>query len=365
MYDLIKHYNSNKKEINKTIEKILSKGVLEMGDEVYKFEDSFKKYCGAKYCLTVSSGSMGLLLALRALDIKVNDQVITVANSDIPTSHAITLVGADIKWIDVNEKTFNLNENLLEKNISKKTKVILPVHLFGNPTNIEKIRLSSQKYNLKIVEDACLATGAEFENKKIGSFADITVFSTNPGKILDGIGPGGIVTTNNKVLFETLKKLRDYGRSSRPSKWPVKSELVGYNAKMSTINAAVLDLRLKYLEEYIAKRNQNAKLYQNILDSKKIKFQFVLPNCKSSWRNFSIRVKNRNKIYSQLYDKKIRIALGYLPINYKDAYYRKFNKNIRLRVTEKISSEIINLPCHQYMTEKEIVKISKKILALI
>ena len=127
MYDLIKHYNnSNKKEINKTIEKILSKGVLEMGDEVYKFEDNFKKYCGAKYCLTVSSGSMGLLLALRALDIKVNDQVITVANSDIPTSHAITLVGADIKWIDVNEKTFNLNENLLEKNISKKTKVILP-----------------------------------------------------------------------------------------------------------------------------------------------------------------------------------------------------------------------------------------------
>jgi len=134
---------------------------------------------------------------------------------------------------------------------------------------------------------------------------------------------------------------------------------------MSTINAAVLDLRLKYLEEYIEKRNQNAKLYQNILDSKKIKFQFVLPKCKSSWRNFSIRVKNRNKIYSQLYDKKIRIALGYLPINYKDAYYRKFNKNIRLRVTEKISSEIINLPCHQYMTEKEIVKISKKILALI
>ena len=190
MYDLIKHYNSNKKEINKTIEKILSKGVLEMGDEVYKFEDNFKKYCGAKYCLTVSSGSMGLLLALRALDIKVNDQVITVANSDIPTSHAITLVGADIKWIDVNEKTFNLNENLLEKNISKKTKVILPVHLFGNPANIEKIRLSSQKYNLKIVEDACLATGAEFQNKKIGSFADITVFSTNPGKILDGIGPG-------------------------------------------------------------------------------------------------------------------------------------------------------------------------------
>ena len=98
-----------------------------------------------------------------------------------------------------------------------------------------------------------MATGAEFENKKIGSFADITVFSTNPGKILDGIGPGGIVTTNNKVLFETLKKLRDYGRSSRPSKWPVKSELVGYNAKMSTINAAVLDLRLRYLEEYIEK----------------------------------------------------------------------------------------------------------------
>ena len=365
MYDLIKHYQSNKKEILKSIDKILNKGILEMGDEVEKFEENFRKYCGVKYCVTVSSGSMGLLLALKALNLNHNDEVITVANSDIPTSHAISLAGAKIKWTDICEETFNINADLIENNIDKKTRVILPVHLFGNPSNISKIQLVAKKYNLSIVEDACLAAGAEFNKKKIGSFSDMTVFSTNPGKVLDGIGPGGIITTNKKNLFLTLRKLRDYGRRNRPSKWPVKSHLIGYNSKMSSINAAILNIRLKYLDEYIEKRNENALIYKNLLDSKKIKFQKVLNNSKSAWRNFSIRIRNRNRIYSILYDKKFKVSLGYLPINYKDLCYNKEEKNYKLKVTEKISSEIINLPCHPYMSEKQIVTISKNILSLV
>ena len=222
-----------------------------------------------------------------------------------------------------------------------------------------------KKNNLLVVEDACLATGAEYNKKKIGSFSDLTVFSTNPGKVLDGIGPGGIITTNNKKLFVTLKKLRDYGRQSRPSKWPVKSDLIGYNSKMSSINAAILNIRLRYLDSYIEKRNQNALMYMDLLDSKKIKFQKVLENSKSAWRNFTIRIKNRNQIYSQLYDNNFKVALGYLPINYKDVCYKKLGKSMNLKITEMISSEIINLPCHQYMSKKEIFKISKNILSLV
>jgi len=365
MYDLNKHYLSNKKEILKSIDKILNKGVLEMGDEVEKFEENFSKYCGVKYSVTVSSGSMGLLLALKALNIKDNDEVITVSNSDIPTSHAISLAGAKIKWIDVCEETLNINTSLIDKNISKKSRVILPVHLFGNPSNMSQIQLIAKTNNLLVIEDACLATGAEYNKKKIGSLSDLTVFSTNPGKVLDGIGPGGIITTNNKKLFVILKKLRDYGRRSRPSKWPVKSDLIGYNSKMSSINASILNIRLRYLDSYIEKRNQNALMYMDLLDSKKIKFQKVLDNSKSAWRNFTIRVKNRNQIYSELYDKNFRVALGYLPINYKDVCYKKLGKKLNLKTTEKISSEIINLPCHQYMSKKEIVQISKNILRLV
>ena len=169
MYDLKKHFLADKKIILSKIENVLSKGVLEMGEEVEKFEENFKKYCNVKYCVTVSSGSMGLLLALKTLDLKKNDEVITVSNSDIPTSHAITLVGAKIKWVDINEDSLNIDENKIEKNITKNTRAILPVHLFGNPCNMSKISSIAKKHKLKILEDACLATGAEYKNKKIGS----------------------------------------------------------------------------------------------------------------------------------------------------------------------------------------------------
>ena len=143
------------------------------------------------------------------------------------------------------------------------------MHLFGNPCNISKISSIAKKHKLKIIEDACLATGAEYKNKKIGSLSDLTVFSTNPGKILDGIGPGGIITTNSKNLYLQLLQLRDYGRKERPKKWPVKSYTIGYNSKLSTISAAILNIRLEKLDEYIQIRNYNAELYKEILFSKK------------------------------------------------------------------------------------------------
>ena len=365
MYDLKKHFLADKKIILSKIENVLSKGVLEMGEEVEKFEENFKKYCNVKYCVTVSSGSMGLLLALKTLDLKKNDEVITVSNSDIPTSHAITLVGAKIKWVDINEDSLNIDENKIEKNITKNTRAILPVHLFGNPCNISKISSIAKKHKLKIIEDACLATGAEYKNKKIGSLSDLTVFSTNPGKILDGIGPGGIITTNSKNLYLQLLQLRDYGRKERPKKWPVKSYTIGYNSKLSTISAAILNIRLEKLDEYIQIRNYNAELYKEILFSKKIKFQKTLKDSKSSWRNFQIIIKNRNKIYDKLNSINSLVKLNYLPPNHQDECYKNFKHNFDLKITEKVNSEILNLPCHQYMTKNEIETLSNHLLNLI
>ena len=139
----------------------------------------------------------------------------------------------------------------------------MPVHLFGNPCNMSKILSIAKKYKLKIIEDACLATGAEYKNEKVGSLGDLTVFSTNPGKVLDGIGPGGIITTNNKNLFLKLKQLRDYGRKEKPGKWPVKSHIVGFNSKLSTINAAILNIRLKDLDHYVQRRNEVLDVFLN------------------------------------------------------------------------------------------------------
>ena len=140
MYDLTKHFLADKKQILSKIESVLNRGILEMGEEVEQFEENFKKYCGAKYCVTVSSGSMGLLLALKSFNLNKNDEVITVSNSDIPTSHAISLVGAKIRWIDIKANTLNIDEDIIEKYITKNTKVILPVHMFGNPCKMSKIK---------------------------------------------------------------------------------------------------------------------------------------------------------------------------------------------------------------------------------
>ena len=210
-----------------------------------------------------------------------------------------------------------------------------------------------------------MATGAEYKNKKIGSLSDLTVFSTNPGKILDGIGPGGIITTNSKNLYLQLLQLRDYGRKERPKKWPVKSYTIGYNSKLSTISAAILNIRLEKLDEYIQIRNYNAELYKEILFSKKIKFQKTLKEAKSSWRNFPIRIKNRNKIYDKLNSINSLVKLNYLPPNHQDECYKNFKHNFDLKITEKVNSEILNLPCHQYMTKNEIETLSNHLLNLI
>ena len=207
MYDLAKHFSYNRKEILGKIKSVLHKGILELGSEVERFEENFSKYCKVKYCVSVSSGSMALLLSLKSLDLTPKDEVITVANSDIPTSHAITLCGAKIRWVDVDESSFNINVKEIIKNINHNTKAILPVHLFGNPSKMDQVCKIAKKHKLIVVEDACLAAGSMYKNKKIGSIGDITVFSTNPGKVLDGIGHGGIITTNSRKIFLKLKTL--------------------------------------------------------------------------------------------------------------------------------------------------------------
>ena len=362
MYDLKKHYLVDKNLILKCIDRTLLSGELELGPEMKNFEKNFSKFCNSKYSISVSSGSMGLLIALKCLNLKKNDEVITVANSDIPTSHAITLAGAKIKWVDIEATSLNINPKEIEKNINSRTKVILPVHLFGIPANMKEIKKIASKYKLKIIEDACLATGAKFGKEKIGSIGDLTVFSFNPGKILDGIGPGGMITTNNKNFYLKILKLRNYGRGKGSFVNPIYSEIIGFNAKLSSVNAAVLNIRLKKLNSYIKKRRSNAKLYKELLTSKKITFQKPYNNSFPVWRNFTIRVKNRNCIYNSLRKKGFKVYKGYIPPNHLDICYKnKTQKLIKLPITEKISKEIINLPCHPYITKKEITNISSHI----
>ena len=360
MYDLTKHYNYNRKEILSKINTVLKKGKLELGPEVNKFEKNFSKYCNVKYSVGVSSGSMGLVIALRCINLDKNDEVITVANSDIPTSHAITINGAKIKWVDIEETTLNIDPKEIEKNINSKTKAILPVHLFGVPANMLEIKKIAKKYNLIIIEDACLATGAKIGSKKIGSIADLTVFSFNPGKLLDGIGPGGMITTNNKKFYKKLIQLRDYGRGNTKKPKEGFAKIIGFNSKLSNVNASILNLRLKKLKTYIKKREENVKFYKQYLNLDTNEFQNYYQKTKPVWRNFTIKINNRNLVYNFLRKKGIDVFKGYHPPNHLDKCYKNLPK-VQLPITEKTSKQILNLPCHPYMSKKEIIKISNYI----
>jgi len=364
MYDLKKHYNADRNEILKNIDKTLSSGRLVLGPELDLFEKNFSRFCDAKYSVGVSSGSMGLIIALKCIDLKKNDEVITVANSDIPTSHAITINGAKIKWVDIEESTLTIDPKEIEKNITSNTKVILPVHLFGVPANMLEIKKIAKKYNLKIIEDACLATGAKIGSKKIGSIGDLTVFSFNPGKILDGIGPGGIITTNSKKFYNKLIKLRDYGKGNVSRIKDGFSKIIGFNSKLSNVNATILNLRLKKIRAYIKKREENVKLYKQYLNLDVNNFQNYYKKSQPVWRNFTIKIDNRNLVYNFLKKKGIDTFKGYYPPNHLDKCYKDLPR-VQLPITEKTSKQILNLPCHPYMNKNEIIKISKYINQLI
>ena len=203
---------------------------------------------------------MGLLLALKALEINKNDEVITVANSDIPTSHAISLVGAEIKWVDINEDTLNLDEGKLEKKITKKTKAIMPVHLTGRPANLKKINKIAHKYNLKIIEDAAQAIGAKYYNKPVGSLGNIAAFSLHPLKNFFIMGDGGFITTNDINLYERGRLLRNHGLINRDiaSEW-------GLNSRLDAIHCSIGLKKLKYLDKNTERFREIASIYSKNL----------------------------------------------------------------------------------------------------
>lgn len=355
-FDYHRQLKTINQEVNKAIKRVLLSGQLILGNEGKTFENNFAKYIGVNYAIGVNSGTDAIKIALKAIDIQPNDEVITVANTAVPTISAIRECGAIPKFVDI-KPDFNIDEDKIEQAITKKTKAILPVHLFGNPCNILAIFQIAKKYQLKVIEDCAQAHGATYGGKKVGSFGDLGCFSFYPTKNLGAYGDAGLIVTSSKKLADRCYQLRKYGMEKQ-----YYSVLEGYNSRLDEIQAAILNVKLKYLDQWNNKRSQIAKFYLKNIKNPNI----VLPIIKNIENHvfhlFVVRVEYREKFIDYLNKKRIGYGIHYpYPIFLQKAYrFLNYKKN-NLPITYQFSQEIISLPIFPELTNNEINCIVEKL----
>ena len=358
-WDYKNEYKFLRNNILKSIDKVLKSGNLFFGNELNQFEKSFLKINNSKYGVAVASGTDAIYLSLRALDIGKGDEVITVANTAIPTVSAIKNTGAEVKFVDVGND-YLIDVNKIEEAINKKTRAIIPVHLYGQSCEMSKIIKIAKKNKLKIIEDCAQAQGAKFKKKKLGNFGITGCFSFYPTKILGAYGDGGFITTNDKKIYQKLRRLRFYGMEQKnKKKWYNNKYFAvenGTNSRLSEIQAAILNVKINYLDLFIKKRREIANMYDfgiknsEIIKPKENKDNFHV------YHLYVVSHKNRDLILKKMKKAKIFLGIQYpYPIHKMHAY--KNNSNIGLKNTEKFSKRIFSLPLYPSIEKNKIAKI--------
>ena len=358
----IDEYKSLRKQIIKSVDKSLKSGQIFNGKELHKFEKQFIKKNNLKYGAAVGSGTDAIYIALLCLGIGINDEVITVANTAIPTVSAIKSSGAKVKFVDIG-KDYLINPDLIEKSITKKTKAIIPVHLYGQACDMEKISKVANKYRLKVIEDCAQAQGAKYKNKLVGSFGDMGCFSFYPTKILGAYGNGGFISTNSNKLCQKIKRIRFYGIEQNDKKNKFKNKYYanehGVNSRINEILASILNLKLPKVSSWINQRKKLAKIYYQNLAFSSLKLPIEKKNCKHVFHLYVVYHPKRDEIIKKLKKNKIFVNINYpFPIHKMKAYSKFFSAKFnRLPVTEKMSKGIFSLPLYPSLKKKDIFKI--------
>lgn len=361
LVDLKANYLSIKDEIDSTISRVVENSIFIMGKEVEEFDKNFAKFVNANYSIGVGNGTLALHLALLTTGIKKGDEVILPVNTFIATSEAISYCGARPIFVDVEEDTYNINPDLIKKAITNKTKAIIPVHLYGNPCNVDKIMEIAQENSLKIIEDCAQAHGAEYKGKKIGNFGEVSTFSMFPAKILGAFGDAGAVVTNNDELAKKVRLLRNHGKSTK-----YEHLIEGYNYRIDALQAAILNVKLKHLDKWIEKRREVASLYNKLFSENNLLKFVKIPNenkdGKHCYYMYVIRVKNREKLQAYLKENNIATGIHYpIPLHLQPAYKHLNYKKGDFLIAEKLADEILSLPMYPELTTEQVNYIADKI----
>lgn len=357
--DLKAQYESIKDEINEAIQKVIDSCAFAGGPFVAEFEKAFAEFCGIRYSIGVGSGTEALWLTLLALGIGQGDEVVTVPNTFIATVEAISFSGAKPVFVDIDEKTYTMNPELLEEAITSKTKAIIPVHLFGQMADMGIILEIANKHGLYVIEDACQAHGSEYRGKKAGSIGDVGCFSFYPGKNLGAYGEAGAVVTNNESIYNKICMFRDHGQEKK-----YYHDMIGWNARMDGIQGAVLSVKLKHLAEWNEARRNNSRLYTKLLSN--IDGVIVPQEAnygQHSYHIYAIRVKKRNELISSLKKKDIYTGIHYpVPIHLQNAYKFLGLKSGCFPIVENCAKEFISLPMFSKLTPKQIDYVVREIM---
>jgi UDP-2-acetamido-2-deoxy-ribo-hexuluronate aminotransferase len=344
-----------KEEIENAILKVARNCNFIMGNEVLELEKNLEEFTGAKYAVSCSNGTDALLLAMMALDIKPGDEVITTPFTFIATAETIAFLGATPVFVDIDEKTYNMDPNKIEEKITSKTKAIIPVSLYGQPAYMDKIQAIANKHNLKVIIDGAQSFGSTYDGITDSNLGDISTTSFFPAKPLGCYGDGGAVFTNDEEIANKMKSLRIHGQSKR-----YHHKYIGMGGRLDTIQAAVLNVKLKYYPKDLALRQDVASKYTKELESKaNLVLPYVDEKATSAWAQYSVRAKNREEVQNKLKEAGIPTAVHYpMPLHLQECFTYLGYKKEDFPISEIVSQEIMSLPMNPYVTDEEINYIS-------
>src|SRR5574344_71425 len=362
IFDSKRQYAQIGEEAEKAVCEVMRSGCYILGPNVKSLESELAQYIGCKYTVALNSGTDALHIALRALDIGAGDEVITTAFTFVATAEAIGIVGAKPVFVDIDSDTYNLDPSKIESAITSKTKAIIPVHLYGQPCDMESIMAIAKKHNLRVIEDCCQAIGSYFKGQKVGTFGDIGCYSFYPTKNLGTMGDGGLCTVNDESLKDRLIALRNHGSMVR-----YHNDELGVNSRLDEIQAAILRVKAKHIDEWNSKRREHAAYYNKLFAScPDIQTPKELDNTYCVYHQYTVKIPNRDEVHKMLGENGIG-AMLYYPI---PLHFQKVNAWLNmgkgsLPITEKNTEMVISLPMFPELTHEEQDTIAKTLISCI
>jgi dTDP-4-amino-4,6-dideoxygalactose transaminase len=356
--DLKAHHAPIREQLDAAIRDVIDAGAFAGGPFVAKFEREFAAYCGASACVGVGNGTDALWLALLALGVGKDDEVLTVPSTFMATAEAISYCGARPTFVDIDEQTYTMDPSLLEKAITRRTKAIIPVHLFGQTADMDPILEIANRHGIPVIEDACQAHGATYKGKKAGTMGIAGAFSFYPGKNLGALGEAGGITTNDKELAAKMQVLRDHGQAKK-----YYHSHIGWNARMDGIQGAVLSVKLKQLDVSNVRRHAHAMMYDQLLQDTE---EVIRPTQAASNRHvfhvYAVRVQDRNQILQAMTDRGIGCAIHYpIPVHLQDAYKFLGLGPGSFPVAERCAEEFLSLPMFPELTKEQTQTVAQEL----
>jgi dTDP-4-amino-4,6-dideoxygalactose transaminase len=350
LLDLKSGYTELRDEVLPALDRVCQTSAFVQGVEVEAFETAFAEYCGTKHCVALSSGTAALHLGLLALGVQPGDEVITTPNTFLATVEAISYCGAQPVLVDIDPATANIDANLIERAITRRTRAILPVHLYGRPADMDAIRSIASRYKIRVLEDAAQAHGARYRGKRVGGLADAAAFSFYPTKNLGAYGEGGALTTDDVLIAQFARAARSHGQTARYD-----HEFVGYNYRMQGFQGAVLRIKLRYLDAWTEKRRAIAREYRRSLANARLDLPVDDPRDECVYHQFVIYVNSRCSVISKLADKEVETSIHYpKPVHLQPAYSSLGDPAGTYPLAERACDRALSLPIFPSMTPEQV-----------